>query len=238
MKRTHIHIIKTVLTLQMLVWSLFSYGESKDVYLVFYATYNGKSGHIGLAIDNYKVVVKDTLDLQQRPISVYDTIPDGTLTYFDLWPQTDDFNINNLDKNLPAVYYKLPAASWEKKITVKSLLKEGIPHEEHYPVDGLVRIKSTSIQDAKTKAFAEKLIHDNKPFNVRQYNCSDFVEQILEYHCQCSIEAEESIVFRNSTTPNRLYLETLKLKMVSIIKSAGDKAKGSFTMERLMKRNQ
>ncbi|CAM1371895.1 hypothetical protein [Tenacibaculum xiamenense] len=210
--------------------------KAKDIYLVYYATINGKSGHVGIAIDNYKIVIRDSI-VEGHTTSKYISIQNNTLTYYDLWPEKDDFNALNVDKNTTGIYYKLPAASWENSITVQSLLQKGIPHEEHYPIDGLIRISSPPQKDQQLKKAIEKLINKNIPFNVRTNNCADFVEAIIEMHCNCSIEAEESIVLRKSTTPNRLYQEVSKMENVTILKDGSEKAKGSFTKERLLKRN-
>lgn len=209
-----------------------------DVYYIFYATINGKSGHAGIAVDNYKVVVKDILNEQNQKIAVYDTIKTKTLSYYDLWPQKDEFNAANVDKDVPAKYFKLPAASWETPITITSLLTNGIPHEEHYPVDGIIQLKSTPQQDTALKKYIETIISKNYPFNVRSFNCADFVEISIEKHCNCSINADELIVLKPSTTPNRLYQELSKLKNSKIIKDASEKAKGAFTIQRLLKKHQ
>ncbi|MDO5981475.1 hypothetical protein [Flavivirga spongiicola] len=213
-----------------------SYATHADVYYIFYATINGKSGHAGIAIDNYKTVVKDTLDENNNVVSVYNIIKDGTLTYYDLWPEKDDFNAFNVDDDTVAKYYKLPAASWENPITITSLLSKGIPHEEHYPVDGLIQLKSAPEADAILKEVIEDIIENNQSFNVRTFNCADFIEIILEKHLDIEIHADESVFFKQSTTPNRLYQELSKLKDINIIKNADEKARGTFTSQRLIKK--
>ena len=214
----------------------FSTISQADVYFIFYATIDGKSGHAGIAVDNYQIIVKDDYNEHNERFTRYDTIKDGTLTYYDFWPEIDDFNAFNVNDDVPAKYYKLPRASWEADITINSLITKGIPHEEYYPVDGLLKLKSTAWEDRQLKYYIEKLISANQPFNVRTNNCSDFVKKAIEKYCHCSIDAKEQIVFKYSTTPNRLYQELSKFKDVIIIKDASEKAKGNFTMERLVKR--
>lgn len=238
MKIVFRHIIKITIIITSLFSAYTAVADTNDIYLVFYATANGKSGHVGIAVDNYKVTVKDTFDEKNNRIAVYDTIKNGALTYYDLWPKTDDFNAFNVDKNVPAIYFKLPSASWEDDITIDSLKKIGIPHEEHYPVDGLLQITSSVKEDFEIKKHIEELIEKNQDFNVRDFNCADFVELIIEKQCKCNIEADESIVLKLSTTPNRIYQEVSNFKNIKIIKDASKKAKGAFTSERLIKRNQ
>lgn len=238
MRLTLIHIIKITIVIISLLLVQPASAETKDIYLVFYATANGKSGHVGIAVDNYKVIVKDAFDENNNRIAVYDTIKNGALSYYDLWPKTDDFNAFNVDKNVPAQYFKLPSASWENDITITSLIKTGLPHEEFYPVDGLLQITSSVKEDLEIKKYIAALINKNQDFNVRDFNCADFVELIIEKQCHCDIKADESIVLKRSTTPNRIYQEVSKLKNIKIIKDAREKAKGAFTSERLLKRNQ
>ncbi|MEM9687517.1 MAG: hypothetical protein AAF934_11435, partial [Bacteroidota bacterium] len=159
-----------------------------------------------------------------------------TLTYYDLWPVKDDFNASNVNKDYEPKYYKLPASSWEEPITIYSLLKKGIPHEEGYPVDGLLKLSASPAKDHEIRKFITIEITKNKPFNARRFNCADFVEIIIEQLCNCEIKAEEYIFFKFSTTPNKLYQQIARLSHVEVIKSGAEKAKGSFTMERLLKK--
>src|ERR1044071_162622 len=68
-------IIKWLL-LQLFV-QLFGVTACCNVYIVIYATADGRTGHAGIAIDNYQVHILGDKE---------DTVADGTLTYFDLWP--------------------------------------------------------------------------------------------------------------------------------------------------------
>lgn len=231
-------MIKKILHIAILIiLSIHTHIIHADVYYIFYATVDGKSGHAGIAIDNYKVVVNEGLDQNNNKVVVYDTLSTRTLTYYDMWPEKDDFNAFNVDKDIPAKYFKLPAASWENPITIASLLKKGIPHEEHYPVDGIIQLRTTPKQDALLKDFIDALIDSKRPFNVRNFNCADFVRISFEQVCNCAITAEESIFLKHSTTPNRLYQELSKLDKIRIIKNGSEKAKGNFTLQRLIKKS-
>ncbi len=237
MERLKIHIKTISIALLLMGFPIENTAAPNDIYFIFYATIDGKSGHVGIAVENYKIIVKDYYDENNKRISVYDTIKDGTLTYYDLWPVKDDFDASSVNKDYKPRYYKLPAASWEDNITVYSLLEKGIPHEEGYPVDGLLQLPSSPAKDYEIKENIEREIDKNRPFNVRQFNCADFVALIIEKICRCTINAEEYIFFRLSTTPNKLYKEVAGLNTVKVIKNGSEKAKGSFTMERLLKRS-
>jgi hypothetical protein len=234
MKQIKLHIVIAVL---LLSFPIENFATPNDVYFIFYATINGKSGHAGIAIDNYKIIIKDYYSENNERISIHDTIKDGTLTYYDLWPVKDDFDAASVDKDYDPKYNKLPAASWENAITIHSLLEKGIPNEEKYPVDGLVKIIASPAKNYEIKGFIENLIAKNRSFNVREFNCADFAEIVIEHLCNCSVDAREYIFFRRSTTPNKLYQKVSALKDIEIIKNGSQKAKGSFTMERLLKRN-
>ncbi len=210
-----------------------SFAKTSDVYFIFYATIDGKSGHAGVAIDNYKIRVRDVYNEKNQLISVYDTLRNGTLTYYDLWPAKDNFDAITVNKAQEPKYFKLPAASWEDDITVNSLLEKGIPHEEGFPVDGLIRIPTSPKKDYQMYKFMQTQIDANKPFHPRDFNCADFVEIAIEKVCGCSLKAKEYIFFKFSTTPNKLYQQIAALPNIIIIKNAAEKAKGSFTTERL-----
>jgi hypothetical protein len=208
--------------------------KSDDVYIIYYATYNGKSGHVGIAVDNYKIRIIENVDKNNQIVSVQDSIKDGTLTYFDLWPTNDDFDLSNISKNQPAKYYKLPTASWEDDITVNSLLEKGIPNEENYPVDGLLKIKTLASKDFKLKQLMSRIIQANKAFNAINFNCTDFVELGLKFLLKKSFNSKEKVVLFSVSTPNKFYNNLIKLPEIIIIKDAKTKSEGSFLVEKIL----
>ena len=56
--------------------------EGQDSYLIIWVTEDSRIGHAGFAVDNYKI--EAFYDENGDKMTRY--IPDGTVTYYDLWP--------------------------------------------------------------------------------------------------------------------------------------------------------
>jgi hypothetical protein len=205
---------------------------SDTAYLVYYATIDGKTGHIGIAIDNYRILYREVRSSKGQ-IEVSDTIPSGHLTYFDLWPAEDHFNAARTAVDVPAVYYKLPVSSTEE-ITLNSLYDNGIPHKEYYPCDGILKIKTGWQQDQKLIRILDSISNLKRLFNAQKFNCADFVELALEKLLSVDLKSKEFVLSGWSTTPNKLYRNMLRLQNVEIVKDPGDKSNGSFLKERIL----
>lgn len=204
-----------------------------DIYLIIYTTKSGHTGHVGIAVDNYKIVVRDTV-IAGKTVSRYDTLKNLTLTYFDLWgPPVINWDQHN--ENLPCRYYKLPRSSSEKPITVDYFLTRGLPHSYDYPCDAMLRIKTTPGKDYQIKNIAEAIQQEKNYFNTRQYNCTDYVLLCLNRAFNRQIEAKEYIPFSWSSTPNRFYQAIVAAMKVEIVKKPGDEIKESFFKERILK---
>lgn len=221
MIRSFYHIALSVIV------CLHCFHAAGNIYVVIYATIDGRTGHAGIAIDNYRV---------QEASGSWDTVADGTLTYYDLWPKEDDFALFGLSKDRTAVFYKLPNAIWSSAITVNSLYDQGIPHREHYPCDALLLLRSTAGADQLLKLHLDSVIGSGRAFNPRKYNCSDFVADAIKKLTGISIRAKEFLPFQSSTTPNKLCRKLMARSDISVIKSPGKKINGSFFRERILKK--
>lgn len=227
--------LKYVITLLLSVFAFTAFAGRKnatDIYIIFYATSNGKTGHIGIAVDNYKIIYRQ-VDKEGSKVEVEDTIATGELTYYDLWPDEDHFSVTNTSKDIPAVYYKLPVSSMDE-ITLNSLYDKGIPHKESYPSDGILRIQTGWRKDDWMKNFLDSTISSNREFNAQLFNCADFVRIPMEKLLDVTLNSREFLFVGWSTTPNKLYRELKKLKQVEVVKDAGQKAEGSFISERIL----
>jgi riboflavin biosynthesis pyrimidine reductase len=80
----------------------------------------------------------------------------------------------------------------------------------------------------------DSLIAINKPFNVRKYNCSDFILSGACYITDRKIRAKEFIPFSFSTTPNRLFKKLRALTETDVIVDPGKKVNGLFFKERVV----
>lgn len=206
--------------------------KTNDVYLIIYTTKTGSTGHVGIAVDNYKIVAEDTIINKVRAI-VYDTVKNHSLTYFDLWgPPTIKWDEHN--RNLPARYYKLPRSSSERRITADYFLSKGLPHSYDYPCDAMIRIKTDASKDYRLKSIAENIQQEKNYFNTRDYNCTDYVILCLERLLGIDLKASEYIPFSWSSTPNQFYKEVISSLDVEIIKKAGPEINDSFLKERII----
>jgi hypothetical protein len=213
--------------------NVFASGKhADDVYIIYYATSKGKTGHIGLAIDNYKIIIREERS-GDKIIEVEDTIATGELTYFDLWPNDDYFRIGTTGKNIPAVYYKLPVSSTEE-ITLTSLYDMGIPHKEHYPTDGILKVNTTWQQDQSVIRMLDSMVAANREFNAIRFNCSDFVRIPLERLLNKKINGREFILAGWSTTPNKLYRKLREMEEIEVVKNGDEKATRSFIGQRVI----
>ncbi|MEO5562436.1 MAG: hypothetical protein ABIR18_03355 [Chitinophagaceae bacterium] len=202
--------------------------HAADVYIIYYATAEGKTGHVGVAMDTYKIIYKE-----QAGALISDTVNTGELVYYDLWPNEDNFSVKKTGKNIPAVYFKLPMSSTDE-ITVNTLYDMGIPHREHYPCDGMLQIETSWEQDQWMIHFLDSTITANRDFNAKKFNCADFVRIPVEKLLDTRLRSREFIGTGWSTTPNKLYQQLRKLDNVKVIKNADEKATGSFLGQRVV----
>lgn len=204
-----------------------------NVYFFTYATRNGRTGHSALAVENYTIYVNDRI-VNNTIVHEYDTIKTGNLTYFDFWPEKDYFSIRNVGKNTVAKYNRLPSASYDMEITLDYIKRNGIPHIHNYPCDGILMLKTKPVDDYRLVRFMDSIIRINRPFNVRKFNCSDFVLSGASFITKAKIRAKEFIPFSFSTTPNRLYKKLSRLAGIQVIIDAGDRVRGKFFKERVL----
>ncbi len=219
--------------MMLLYLQSFAGGLAVDtIYIVYYATVGGKTGHIGIAVDNYRIVFREVKAGKGRK-EVSDTIANGKLTYYDLWPEEDQFTAARTAMDIPAAYYKLPVSSTEE-ITLNLLYDSGIPHKEFYPCDGILKIKTTWQQDQQLVHLLDSMMETKRLFNAQLFNCADFVRVALEDLLRVDLRSKEFVMTGWSTTPNKLYRSILRLDNVEVIKDPGRKPEGSFLKERII----
>ncbi len=198
-----------------------------DVYVIIYATSNGRTGHAGIAIDRYQIIVRNDRA---------DTVKTHALTYFDVWPTRDEFRLFDFAKNQEAIFYKLPNSIWPANITLQSLFDEGIPHREHYAADAILTIKTKPATDYALITKLDQVMETKPTFNPRFYNCSDFTLNAVNFVTGENTKAKEFIPFSLATTPNKLYRVLAKRPDVSVVKKAPNVISRSFFRERILKR--
>lgn len=206
-----------------------------NVFVIFYTTAKGKTGHAGIAIDSYDIFVHDHIQ-NNVEYAVNDTQSTGRLIYYDLWPKSDAFIRSHLKRDLEPAYFRLPRTSGDQAITVSSLLSKGIPHKEHQPVDGLIEIETCPFEDYKLIAYLQNLTDVNKCFNAQLFNCTDFVCKGLSAIAGKKFTAKEMFLLSRFSTPNCLFrkLEHSDLFAIHIIKHPGEQVQGSFLSQRIV----
>ncbi|MCS6954981.1 MAG: RHS repeat-associated core domain-containing protein [Candidatus Calescibacterium sp.] len=206
--------------------------DGKDVYLVIWATSDGKIGHAGIAVDNYKKVERQVerlveyQDPKGRTFTVREMITetfyekDGTVTYYDLWPGVD-VGKKNAGKDVPAKYNVI--------ITdISKILNTDITGSEGYAPDGVVQLSTDYATDQKTIQAIEQFMANNPSYNGRTCNCSDLAEAGVETAVGKNLKADEFIPFKMSTTPNKLFRKTAEQPNATVIKDPGGKTDKSF----------
>ena len=206
-------------------------GGPTDVYLVLYATHDGNTGHVGIAIDKQRIRIGDCLDC---PGGVrYDTVKTGELVYFDLWPALDDWTYAFFFGEVPAHYYRLPTSDVAVPITLNSLLRQGLPHALEGPCEGLLRLSTTPTQDTRLMQAFQALIDSGRPFSLYEYNCSDFVATGLNSALLPDISAEEWVLMRRATTPNALWRSLVERPDVTVLRDPGDLVGQAFNTAKI-----
>ena len=203
-----------------------------DVHVVFYATCQGKTGHAGIAVDEYEIRVLDCYPNGQAAYCK-DTVKTGFITYFDLWPLEDKYKARYSEDVAPA-YYRLPSSKWKNPITLKRLIEEGIPHKEGYPADGVFTFPTRPADDFRLLGFLRQKMNDSRAFNAVRYNCCDFVAEAVQFLSGKPIHAKEAVFGYQITTPNALYKRLMGWKEILIQKDAGASVQGSFLQERIL----
>lgn len=197
----------------------------KDGYLIIWST-SGRIGHAGFAVDNYKQeVVRNNegnvvLDKYGNPS--YEMVPDGTITYYDIWPGNEGgVGKKNVEEDMKACYKTIVTTLDE--ISTKDITG----NEKGKSADGIIKISSGYANNKNVHKILnfEKEISE---YNARCRNCADFAKTGVETITGNRINAKEKIQSQYSTTPNKLYRETLRQQGTQIIKNPGNKVNKNF----------
>ena len=202
--------------------------NGEDVYLIIWASQDGRIGHAGLAVDNYKTEeVKDkngntVLDKNGKPVT--QQVKDGTVTYHDLWPGGEGANKDNATDDIQSSYNSTVT-------TLDKLQNSDVTGSEGYVPDAVVQLKTDSQTDAIVNMALNSHQKVNKSYNGVTNNCSDYAKSGVEYAAPYGSQlsnTDETIGSRNATTPNQLYKATVKLPNSTVIKNPGNKVNTKF----------
>jgi RHS repeat-associated protein len=180
--------------------------DGKDVILLIWATTPGSYGHAGIAVSNYKTeVYRENNQIKTRQV------PDGTYTYYDLWPES---SVGPFDGPVIADYQVKNKFIDGTLITDSSILSRDVSEREHGNLaDGVLKIFSEFQEDQETIADLNKFMKENPKYDSKNNNCSDFaacgVSEVLDrFKSIIEKSVDESTLGMKYTTPNGLYKYT------------------------------
>ncbi|MBR6179727.1 MAG: RHS repeat-associated core domain-containing protein [Prevotella sp.] len=191
--------------------------DGKDVYLIIWATNNGRFGHAGVAISNYK----------QERIKVNGQwttrmVPDGTYTYRDLWPGGEGVGKNNYDQNISASYHNF-------KVSYNDILNKDVSRSEGGPADGVVKIPTNFDIDRNVQEALNTYESNHPYYNTLTNNCSDYAEEALETVVGKQLPVDEKITSNiTATTPNQLYNASKTITGSKVIVDPKEKVNNGF----------
>ena len=159
--------------------------DGRDSYLLTWFSKDGETGHAGIAVDNYKrQEIKDSkgnpvLDKKGNP--TYEMVKDGTMTYYDLWPNKP-VGKTELQSDVKSDYSKGVKINSLSDLTTKDPTgsRSGSVSAEGRAADGIVQIGTTYDQDTKIQGYASRTANSGKAYNASDFNCSTFAESALK----------------------------------------------------------
>jgi len=221
--------------------------QGKEVWVVIWGSQStdvdgdgqAQIGHAGIIVTNYKevqsqrvvLVPNESGDYEEKVITITDHIPDGTYTYYDLWPGGDGADMSNPNANVVAAYVQSDF-NFSSQEEVETFLKSNDPSEEEgYAPDGVLRL---NMDYSGTTNIENRLINTataNSDYNARDNNCSTYICGVLN-GVGYNITPEENTVFiagasqgvspwQSFHTPNNTYNQLASNSSVTVVKDAG-----------------
>ncbi len=220
-------------------WNRFTYSlnnpgaltdpQGEDVFIIIWTTKDQNVGHAAIAVSNYKLVERQ-IEQNGKKVTIQERQPDGTFTYFDLWPR-GSVNQSNLKDNIPSKYQENPSGS---SITLEQMTGSDPSRLEQGKVpDGVVKLATDYETDSKVREDLYKFQVDNPAYNAITNNCTDYACQAARSASGANITTKESVSIggENATlaTPNALFRQASKAPNASIVKNPGTGADSDFS---------
>lgn len=191
--------------------------EGQDSYLLIWLTEDLRIGHAGFAVDNYKRETYNDENGDEKTRFV----PDGTVTYFDLWP-AKGVGIKNYQETVPANYH----VTIDRKEIVFDTDITG--SERNIPPQGIIRFTTAYETDVTARKKLLDAKQTSTPYNALSNNCSDFAKIGVNAVSKEEVSGQEMIRGNMVTTPNSLFREASSLKNAEVIRNPGRKVKKRF----------
>jgi RHS repeat-associated protein len=155
----------------ILIWASMSKDKSPDG--------KTKIGHAGIVVMNQKLVTR-SITLGPHKITYQTYVPDGSYTYYDLWPirasMTDPtamvkpiYNVTELTKIEFPTYNDM----------MNYLKNKDITGSEGTPPDGILSLDMPGYKEVELKKQLDAQVHTNKMYNAKTNNCSGNVCKAL-----------------------------------------------------------
>jgi hypothetical protein len=100
--------------------------------------------------------------------------------------------------------------------------------EDKRSADGVIKIVSDYEQDMQVHEEMKTFKKKHPFYNGRECNCSDYAEAGIESVVSTDIDADEEILWQESTTPNQLFKATKGLLNAEVVKDPGIKVDNTF----------
>jgi len=169
-------------------------------------------GHAAIAIQNYKDVIIYSYKILDRTVDVKIRVPDGTYTYYDLWPGGEGVGNDKTSTSTPieASYQQFKTISNGTIITEKELLSTDPSRQEGYLPEGVIKINTTREMDGAVKTVLEQHRNNHPEYVGSENNCSDYVregvERVYKYTDKVEKNFGKEYFYGNTfSTPNELF---------------------------------
>lgn len=199
--------------------------DGRDSYLLIWFSKDNETGHAGIAIDNYKRQEardrKGNIILDSKGNPTYEMVKDGTMTYYDLWPNSP-IGKTELQSNVKPDYSKGIIIDNLEDLKTKDPTgsRNGNVSAEGRAADGIVQINTTYDQDLKIQGYTSRTANSDKAYNASNFNCSTFAESSLKTVFS-TLDASQyvkvpfplNVMYHNTriTAPNNLYNAVMTL---------------------------
>jgi RHS repeat-associated protein len=199
--------------------------DGRDSYLLVWFSGENETGHAGIAVDNYQQ--QQIMDSKGKPVldskgnPTYEMVKDGTMTYYDLWPNKG-VEYNKYQSDVKSDYSKGVTINSLSDLTTKDPTgsRSGNVSPEGRAANGIVQINTTYDQDTKIQGYASKTANSGKAYNASSFNCSTFAESALktvfptlDASQYVKVPSPLNLIYKDTrvVAPNNLYNATMKL---------------------------